>query len=303
MASTTSKPPSSDRLPSYARPTAASKIRSTSDEQISLSSQTPRSPRKTRLSSPFSTSLGGEVFRYYSLSTIASRSKARCLGPFRLFDLPPELRNKIYELAGVERASRHFDLRHPNMSSPLQPLPQLLQANKQFLYEAGSYYFPTGSFEILIDQSRISLFINWLKVLGPSNRERLASNSSVTVRVVHKRCDCELDPIRTYTFTKKKQGYLRFEDVVRLVFLEHDYQRIAETYPALRKWRFTSECDKDTRVWHDRDDNGQIDWSTAFRSEAEIPTRVFAGLRPLLKGLYAVLEGREVDMRDEPAPA
>lgn len=103
---------------------------------------------------------------------------------FRFLELSGELRNHIYDCSGFEDARRELDfvsLRSPGG----QDGPALLRVNKQLAHEAGAHYFAHGHFDIATSMRDPKPFLNWLKVIGPVNRHRLASNANVTIRLVH----------------------------------------------------------------------------------------------------------------------
>jgi hypothetical protein len=108
---------------------------------------------------------GSRVLHRYSLSTGAWRSKGRWRGPFRLLDLPPEIRNRIYEYVSFDEASYYINLYKPDRI--VACLPPLLAANKQLCDEAGGYCLLTGSMIFTINGYRIDEFRTWLNIIGP----------------------------------------------------------------------------------------------------------------------------------------
>ena len=275
-----SAPTTPIRQPSYARPTAASEGHRTTHEQED-EKPTPSTP-----TSP----LRREVFRCYSLSTVSSRSKARWLGPFRFLSLPPEIRNRIYEYSGIECAARDIDLHQPKLNSTLQCLPRLLQTNLQIRDEAGSYYFSSGAFDIMIDRYRMHAFMAWLKSIGPFNRESLANNKGVTVRLTldAQKFYCGE---RTLPYSSRVSGNISFSDAAYVTGLGPKLDSLRERYKGLDKWKFKSQHIRDTnhRRWWDGRDFYEVHFSVAF----------FAKVRTVIKGILALLDGREVDTKDD----
>ena len=177
-------------LPSYARPTAASESRRASNirEVGSLKPSSKYTERKTR-SSLDNNSLDLHLLRHYghTLSPSVWRSKARWLGPFRFFDLPGELRNRVYEYAAADQASRYMSLYHSDR--PVR-LPPLLAASRQLCIEAGSYYFRDAYCRLVIYGFRVRTLLHWLNVIGPPNREGstqlLILSKSIYTRRTHR---------------------------------------------------------------------------------------------------------------------
>lgn len=282
--------------PSYARPTAASK-----NHKAATDEATPRQKAQPPPSPP-----RPKAFHHYSLSTAASRSKARWLGSFRFLDLPPELRNLVYEHAGIERASRRVDLHHQKVDQVLHSLPELLQANKQILDEAGSYYFSSGRFEILVNRSHVCLLVDWLKLIGLSNREYLANNKNVVVMLAHDR-----DAFPGETLVHANDGSdasaIGCQDAAYIAGLGVEYERIAgetlqeaKTYTALQNWKFKlMSVSRKERSPHHQSHPLWNAWNMWCLSNARMSLCFLVRLRKVVKGVFALLYGKEVDFKDD----
>lgn len=167
-------------LPSYATATQASKQREVTKHSLD---QTANTTKQSKPASP----IKREVFRSFSLSTQSSRNKARECRPFRLFDLPPEIRDRIYCFASSRWTNTKIDLdqsafRTVGGASHFQPA--LLRTSRRLRDEAGVYFYSTGEFDILLFRADTQNLLNWLKSLDKLNRERLLSNRKVGERRV-----------------------------------------------------------------------------------------------------------------------
>ncbi|PIA97413.1 hypothetical protein CB0940_06122 [Cercospora beticola] len=94
------------------------------------------------------------------------------------YDLPPELRNYIYELAMVDKLQTNF------IVAPLTPVhnqfqePKLLQASKQVRTEAGAMFYRSNKFFINIDSHGYSIksymghALRWIRMICHFNGEQ-----------------------------------------------------------------------------------------------------------------------------------
>lgn len=175
-------------MPSYALPTLAclNRISKTGSSEAVVQ---PRrdAPR------PSTTTPKQPGFRRYRMSTVASRRKAS-QQPFRFLALPPELRNQVYGLCDLDKASRTFKL-IDERADGWANFPALLRTNRQLLCEAGSLYFTTGAFDIQVRQPTLKLLFVWLKSLGPSGRRQISATPDVTIQILHTYVFCLVDEV------------------------------------------------------------------------------------------------------------
>lgn len=170
---TTSAADSTSDLPSFARPTISSKAKTTLSYTIPSKPET--NDRLKRLQSKKGKSLQQRNFRTAYLSTTSSRNRSAWNGPFRFMDLPPEIRNRVYEHLGLgDGTDSHFDL-------ALGPLPPLLCVNNKLLRrEVGSYLFtaPRISIRMGVQFHNLAYF---MKGIGAENCKRLVSHPDVSI--------------------------------------------------------------------------------------------------------------------------
>ncbi|KAK4949022.1 hypothetical protein LTR10_012395 [Elasticomyces elasticus] len=91
--------------------------------------------------------------------------------PCPLLDIPPELRNRIYDelLLGGDKAVQVSD----RTRRPWHP-PAILQTCSLTRREASAIYYSTNVFEVSIDSSNLDRTLcAWLKSLGPQRCEML----------------------------------------------------------------------------------------------------------------------------------
>ena len=268
----------SGELPSYARPTAASENRTAAAEEVEGKRKATPPPSHFK------------PFCHYSLAAVSSRTKAKWLGPFRLLDLPPELRNRVYEYTGIDSGFQHIDLRHPGRGNPLRCVPNLLQANQQLLNEAGSYYFSGGVFDILVDRDQVQPLIDFLQLIGKSNLEALVNNQHVTISLIHKNAKPRAKMFHRASALATNHGF-NFEDAVHATALSLDYDRVAKAqYPNLQSWKFKSSFPANPGLM-------PLYMQTSMgMAEIDLSVSFVRGLQVVVKGIFALLEGREVDL-------
>lgn len=173
--------------PSYARPTQASRNHQGQQQALQNAHSSAKPQHQTRAPQPTNVPTRWETYRSYSAPTIASNRRSSHQRSFRFLDLPPELRNIVYEYLGISEEPRWVDLLDPKLKDPLKSLPSLLQVNRQIRDEAGGYFFnPSIQLNLLLHIERVPFLKSWLRVIGPLNRVRLASNPDVRVRYLSK---------------------------------------------------------------------------------------------------------------------
>lgn len=145
--------------------------------EAAITNQVDRSPQSTE------GSLSWETYRSYSAPTASSLRRSSHNRPFRFVDLPPELRNKVYEYLGISSFRHWIELQDPELDDPSKALPSILQVNKQIRDEAGSYFFqPNTRIGFILDIGGSSILKSWLDLIGPLNCSRLAANPNVSIR-------------------------------------------------------------------------------------------------------------------------
>ncbi|KAK3702384.1 hypothetical protein LTR37_014958 [Vermiconidia calcicola] len=250
-------------LPSYARPTIASQSR----RQATTEAKQECASLKCNRSSE------NETFKHYRRTNFVLRRRARV--PFAFLALPPEVRNRIYEYTGIGHMPRHADFQDLRIVDARQCVPTLLRINRQIRDEAGSYWF-RGCFDIIVDRSRIYLFFDWLRYIGRRNRERLANNSDVAVRL-------SASSEETSKLPRNKQK-------THICRLGAELSHLAEAHPPLRDWKFfnTSLLGLDYwRRWMHLEEGRH----SGIR-DLVFTAGFFMSLRILLRGVIKVLEGR-----------
>lgn len=195
--------------PGYARPTRASigrqkKIQTVIESCVSRTSSQAHIPNAGSAGYETTTAIvRWETYRKFSASTVASRNRGGKQRPFRCTALPAEFRNKIYEYLDIDDP-RHYVCLYNRTFADLETLPRLLHVNKQLCNEAGGYYLnTTRRFDILVDGNHLESLRQWLQIIAPANRDRLAANSNVCIRIVQPRnraephCQYDRNPYMT----------------------------------------------------------------------------------------------------------
>lgn len=284
-------------IPSYARPTEAAKNRQglQTPKKAEQKPTAPRTPKRSPwLLNPAS---GRKSAHRYSLTTHSSRSKARWPGHFRFFDLPAELRDLIYEHAGIGTAptkAHVVDVSRIQSKNANHRLPPILRANRQIRDEAGALYFNSGSFKFINYNLKLDQLIAYLKIIGQSNRERLANNSKVSIGF----------SVSWTTLSLQEQGRIReghgnhytfrnlsLSDAAYLVDLGPLYERLAERFPGLRRWSLFSQI----RGLGHRYQNEGMYASSPWSYSTPIPMSFVDDLRPALKRLLGAF-GERLDL-------
>lgn len=285
------KPASS---PSYLQPTVASRSKKDTLDQ-------PRKPSKPARRSSHGRRDSRSNFACYRLSTKASRAKACWPGPFRFFDLPPELRDLIYEFAGLV-AARKIDLdQHELPSTFFKHLPPILHASKQLRYEAGAHFFSASSFDFLLDRGHLSLFFSFLNEIGRLNCERLLSNPNVTIHFEHsfwycgRTCPHPVNP---------NNDVLSGAEALYVTGLTNDY-KFKSGSPRLElkisHWGFPAVCQFARRDW--RFDHSKKAYRFNERNEfSNFQISDIVDLRRVLMGILLVAQGKKVNIKDTTHP-
>jgi hypothetical protein len=150
--------------------------------------------------------------------------------------LPPEIRNRIYEYVSFDEASYYISLYHVKPDRILACLPPLLAVNKQLCDEAGGYCFLTGSIIFSINGYHIDEFRTWLNTIGPKNRERLANNMNVTIRLFIPLATFHWDPdIMPYRAGVCLRGNL-LSDLTYLIGLGSEFYQLIRRHPRVNGW-------------------------------------------------------------------
>lgn len=190
-----------------------------------------------------------EPHRLPATSTVAFTSAA-CRKKASFFDLPAELRNRIYELLEpeIKRYRRCIDLQDPDLHYLWTALPALLQCSKQMCAEAGTYYFGVDTtckqrqFNILLNPTKLKLFDEFLQLVGRANRARLFDDPNIRIRLVQG--PDMVKRIRTLPHPWKRQSCTPNNVVsahpAPIAGLETSFEICTTQHPAIREWRFAS---------------------------------------------------------------
>jgi hypothetical protein len=220
------------------------------------------------------------------------------------WDLPAELRNKIYELLAtdIKGYPRCIDLQDPALKHAYTALPPLLQVSKQTCVEAGTYYFGVDNtckrrpFDIFLDPKRVELFNHWLQIIGPANRRRLFDDHNVRIRLVQvsetvHRIRNKPRPLKRHYVPPQNVFVARPAPVAGL---EASFQACTKLHPAIREWRFAS-----TDLY--LIENGGMTRSQILsqRLVQNLPLQEedLAQFRLVMRGILATIEGTVVDER------
>ena len=217
-------------------------------------------------------------------------------GSFRFFDLPGELRNRVYEYAAADQASRYMSLYHSDR--PVR-LPPLLLASRQLCIEAGSYYFSDAYCRMVIYGFRVRTLLHWLNVIGRANREGVANNENV-------RLGFSFSPNR---FTQEERTALTtttwlraisLVDAAHAVGLGSIFDSVAAKHPALYTWRLQSRqrYRSSSFVSDFRERDFAFEYAEAEKRTTPIPRSFFCWLQPVLKQLFELLSGSRVHVLD-----
>ena len=280
-------------LPYYARPTAASESRRSSNnyEVCPLKAANKQVERKSKASDlKFLRDYG------HTLSPSVWRSKARWLGPFRFFGLPGELRNRVYEYAAADQASQYMSLYHSDR--PVR-LPPLLAASKQLCIEAGCYYFNNDYCRMVIYGFRISTLQHWLNTIGRANREHMANYQNVRLSFAFSPRDFTQEEhavLSTATWVR----VISLSDAAHAVGLGSNFDNLADKHPALKTWQLQSRqrYSSNSFVSDFRERNFAREYAEALESTTAIPESFIEWLRPVLRRLLELLGGTRVDVRE-----
>ncbi|KAF7198520.1 hypothetical protein HII31_00259 [Pseudocercospora fuligena] len=91
---------------------------------------------------------------------------------FRLLDLPPELRNRIYEYVVVEENILIPSIcHHRERTYAVQPA--ITKVNRQIRDESLSVFYGCNKFEVHVHRCDFDFFSEWMNTVGVSNRQRL----------------------------------------------------------------------------------------------------------------------------------
>lgn len=169
----------------------------------------------------------------------------------RFFDLPTELRQRIYEYVSAAWPDQKIDLIEHSMNTIVEEtLPALLRAGKRLSLDAGAYFFIDKKFDISMRDSDISTFAVWLARIGKVNRTRLLSSPNVKIRLKHEHSRCKSMCSRG---SHPDANELTGSQFVKLINSFQLYRcDDAPVAFALAKWSFTCRCTGDV--------NGSVRW-------------------------------------------
>lgn len=168
----------------------------------------------------------------------------RCIS---FFDLPPELRNYVYELSGIEHANRRLDFSSsPLKNRPTATLPAMLRADDRLLVEAGSYYFPIGAFDIQLDWKNTRPLSQWFAAIGAVNQTRMVKNGSVMLRFLHDAAaSCRAEGCYN---TRRPSLRLLLDRVPGYPGPSLEGLQLRTTYPEMALWRTECGCPRGTKA-------------------------------------------------------
>ena len=184
------------------------------------------------------------MLRSSDLSRRSLRSKAQSQGGFRFFDLPPELRNKIYRLVSASWTHCNFHLNNhvPKTIAQVACIqPALLRSSKRLGDEAGVYYFGCGEFTITFHRTDINHLLLWLRSIGKLNVTRLLFNPNVTLRLLLEWGSCSRSCSTDTAFTLSALRKIHTSQVQKLSQIT-DCINVAVASLAFERWTFTLEC-------------------------------------------------------------
>lgn len=228
---------------SYARPTLASEARrALSKLHISSTNAPPSHPAKQSPPTPKTPVQRNGKISFLSRHIRPKPPNRRYTG---FFDLPAELRNAIYELTCLFTSPRNLNFhRGPHHKRPRSTTtPALLRADIRLLVEAGSYYFSSNVFDIIISRGDSASLSAWLRFIGRSNRVCLAKNAGVILRLVPTMHGCDGKPAfrtRVRPFVQPAELCSRV-DLIR-AGIGPAVTEALRWLPARDSWKWTRDC-------------------------------------------------------------
>lgn len=162
-------------MPSYAAPTEASTRRSqqqpTAKAVVATKLLITGGPRR-------------EALRSFALSTQSSLQKDLSQCRFPLFDLPPELRDKIYQSISASWPDTKLYLAELAPTTAVKVAyirTALLRASGRLRDEAVAYFLRDREFDIAFYSEDVQWILDWLERVGRQSMIQLCSNSNVTI--------------------------------------------------------------------------------------------------------------------------
>ena len=93
--------------------------------------------------------------------------------PFRFLDLPPEMRNRIYEAVVISARPLHIPSAcyHGKEASAVEPA--ITRVNKQLRRESLGMFYSMNAFEYHIHRCDFGYFLAWMDDIGLNNRSQI----------------------------------------------------------------------------------------------------------------------------------
>lgn len=230
------------------------------------------------------------VLHGYSLSTSSWRSKARFPGPFRLPDLPQELRNRIYENMDFNGSYRLVDLWHTKPNNLMKTLPPILATSRQLLQEAGSYFFSEGSFTCVVSGYTTKKLLAWMRLIGRAN---LRSLKKLDIRFAL----LGWEAMSHERFWPGVSRVLPFADAAELTGTLDVFDSLASQHPLLHRVRFSAQQQHclPGREFDVRHEQWELDYQVTKKTTISISS--IHSLSQVVRRLFELIGEGNVDAR------